>query len=327
MKVLVTGANSFLATNTLIELLKRNYLVKAMLRKKSKIQLSDPNIEVCEGDITDKNAVSNAVKGCDIVIHIAANTSQGDVDYPKYEKVNVGGTINVFQAANKHKVKRVIYVSTANTFAYGTMQSPGDETHKIAYPFSKSYYASSKFEAQQYILQHLKEINPEVLIVNPTFMLGKHDNKPSSGEIILRGYRKKFILIPPGGKNFIHVKDVADAICNAIHKGDSGNCYILSNQNMSYQSFYKNMIAYTNQKSQVIIVPRFILLFSGSIGSLLNKLGIATDVHYTNMKMLCVENYFSNKKAISVLGLKTTPISKAIKDGVDWFIEEGMVNR
>lgn len=325
--VLVTGANSLLGTNVLKSLLHRNVQVKAMVRKKSRLLFSDPNMKVCLGDITDKKAVSKAVKGCGVVIHIAANTAQDAMDYEPFKKVNVTGTVNVFDAVNQHRARKMIFVGSANAFAYGTLQNLGDETKKIKPPFSNAFYPWSKYKAQQYIMTHIEDAKAEVVVVNPTFMLGKYDAKPSSGQIILRGYKKRFIFAPPGGKNFIHVKDAAEAICNAIEKGRHGQAYLLADENMSYRAFYKELIKVTGQKSRIITMPKFLLLFIGSIGNLLTNLGVATDAHYANMKILCVNNYYSNQKAKDELDLKNTSISKAINDAVDWFCENGMIKK
>ncbi len=325
MKILVTGANSLLGTNLLVELLQRDFEVKAMVRAKRKLLVSAPEMEVCVGDITDEVAVMNAVCGCDVVIHVAANTSQSFVPYRAYETVNVTGTIHVVKAASRCKVKRIILVSSANAFAYGSLAAPGTEAHPIKYPFSRAGYAYSKFMAQHYVLNHLAEITPEVIVVNPTFMLGKYDGKPSSGEIILRGYQKKWIFCPPGGKNFVHVKDVATAICCAIQSGVPGQCYLLSGENMSYKAFYQKLVATTGQKSKIIVLPKGLLLLVGLIGSLLAKAGVSTPVHYINMRILCVKNYYSNSKARSVLNLPATPVSVAINEAIEWFLKKGMI--
>src|SRR5699024_2385150 len=147
-----------------------------------------------------------------------------------------------------------------------------------------------------------------------TFMLGKYDTKPSSGAIILRGYKKRLILIPPGGKNFIHVKDVAEAICNAITRGRNKECYILAHENLSYKAFYRNLCEVTGQKSRIITVPAFILSMLGIVGSVLLNFGIKNRFHYNNMAIVSEDTFYGNAKAKSELDLGSTAIAAAIKD-------------
>lgn len=326
MRVLITGANSLLGTNLIIKLLEGDHQVRAMVRSRSKLEVDDPRLEVVLGDIRDTEAVSKAISGCNIIIHTAANTAQNSLHYQDYSEVNIKGTLEVLMTARRAGVKRVIVVSSANAFAYGTKKNPGNETRPICYPFSKAHYARSKFEAQQASLDFAKkDRSPEVIVVNPTFMIGKYDNKPGSGAIITRGYKKRVIFAPPGGKNFIHVKDVAAAICNAIHLGRSGSCYLLANENMSYRTFYKKLNTVTGQRSRIVILPKFLLYGIGTIGTLLAHLGIANPMHLINMRILCVKNYYSNAKAVQELGLKETSVSEAISDAVEWFLKMGML--
>jgi len=318
MRVLVTGANGLLATNTIIELLDQGFLVKGMIRNKNKFALlNHKNLELVTGDITVKNDVEKAVKDCDIVIHAAANTNQNLLKLADYKLVNVDGTQKIINSCIDHGVKKIIFVSTANTFGFGSQQEPGNESTKIKKPFSESYYALSKLHAENIILKASKKI--DVVIVNPTFMLGAYDAKPSSGRLILMGLNKYFVFYPPGGKNFIHVNDAAKGIVNAIEKGKNGEAYLLANENMSYKEFFKKVNSITKNKPILIKLPKIFLLFLGNIGSVIRMIGIKTDLSKTNMKILCVENFYSNKKAKEVLDLSCKPIELAIEDAIKWF--------
>ena len=71
-RVLVTGANGFLATNAIAQLLEDGYEVVGVLRRSgSYIGLPHPHLSLVEGDFTDRNFISKAVEGCDHIVHIA----------------------------------------------------------------------------------------------------------------------------------------------------------------------------------------------------------------------------------------------------------------
>lgn len=318
-KVLVTGANGFLAGNIILELLRRGYSVRGMVRKESAFRLSDDNLEPFYGNITVPSDVSQAVSGCSIIIHTAAVTDQSIADRGIYRKVNVNGTVNIINASVKHKVRKVIYVSTANAFGYGTRSLPGDETIPLKEPFNRSPYALSKTEAQKKILETLREAGPGVTVVNPTFMIGPNDFKISSNRIILRALGRRLVLIPPGGKNFIHVGDVANAVCNSINSGGNGECYILANENLTYREFYKKLADVTKKYPVLITIPGFLLLLAGIAGSLLRSAGINTPLSLTNMRILNTENFYSPGKAVRHIELPLTPVETAIRDTINWF--------
>jgi nucleoside-diphosphate-sugar epimerase len=325
MKVLVTGANGLLATNTIIELLNRGYQVKGLIRDKNKFTYSEhPNLELINGDITNFQDLDIATKDCDYVIHSAANTNQNLLNLSDYHDVNIEGTVNVLNASLKNNVKKFIFVSTANTFGYGNKTDLGNELKEIKYPFSDSYYAISKLEAQKKVLMASKKI--DVVVVNPTFMLGAYDSKPSSGRIILMGLKKYFLFYPPGGKNFIHVNDAANGVINAIEKGKNGEAYLLAGENLSYKEFFKKVNFNTNNDPILIKLPKVLLLFLGTMGDIIRSTGIKTDLSKTNMRILCIENFYTNKKAKEELYLTFKPIEDAIDDAINWFKTNGKIN-
>ena len=217
----------------------------------------------------------------------------------------------------QNKVKRIIYVGSANEFGYGNLDDLGDETREIKYPFNKSYYARSKKEAHDFILTKMKEI--EVVVINPTFMIGAHDSKPSSGKLVLLGLRKRFVLCPPGGKNFICVKDVAKGIIKAINYGNNGEAYLLANENLTYHDFFKTLKKESDRNFIIIKVPNIMLQFAGLFGNMLRSIRVKTNFSSENMSAVCINSYYSNKKARTELGLEFSPITKGLKESVMWF--------
>ena len=210
MKVVVTGANGFLASNIIRELLRRNIEVRGMVRRNSNLKsLEGLDIEFVNGEITHQPDVMQAVEGCDVVIHAAANTSQFDSNPMALYPTNVEGTRHVVEAVKKYAVKRLIFVSTVNTI--GLEEERADGLSRL---YRKSGYAMSKLAAEQLILNEVALGNLDAVIVKPSFMLGAYDAKPSSGRIIQLYHKQRIAFIPPGGKNFVDVSCVATAICN-----------------------------------------------------------------------------------------------------------------
>ena len=89
-------------------------------------------------------------------------------------------------------------------------------------------------------------------------MIGSLDFGPSSGKIILMGL-KKFIFCPPGGKNFVHVEDVATACINAIDYGKSGENYIIGNEIYPITTSFKKLNRV--QKRRALLFPFHLSFF------------------------------------------------------------------
>ena len=138
-------------------------------------------------------------------------------------------------------------------------------------------------------------------------------------------HNRKIVPVPPGGKNFVHVADVANGICNAIDRGKSGTCYLMANENLSYSEFYSKLEkAYGRSFYQLKLAPRFLNVL-GTIGTLAVKSGFRSDLNLINAKILCVGNYYSSARAVSELGLPQTPVDKAIADALEWFAQAGYI--
>lgn len=317
--VFVTGANGLLGTNLIHLLLSRGYMVKGLVRDKLRFVGNDnPNLQLIEGDLFDD--FTKVLTKVDYVVHTAALTSQNLLNYADYWKINSNATIQLFHAAAQCNVKRFVYVSTANTIGHGSFESPGTENETAREPFASSFYAQSKKAAEAHLISHKHML--ETIIVNPTFMLGAYATKPGSGKIVLAGWKKKVIFYPPGGKNFVHVEDVANGIIHCIKKGCNGERYLLANENLSYKDFFTKLNKAANQKPIMIKLPGFVLLLVGCFGEFLRGLKIATNLSLVNMKMLCTANCYTNAKSETELGMHYRPVELAINDTLNYFKEE-----
>lgn len=322
-KILVTGANGFLATNTISKLLDDGYGIIGILRNRSSfIGERHPNLTLIEGDFTDNDFISKHLGNCDHVVHIAAMTGQTGKK-EEYYRVNTEATVRLAEAAADAGIKRMIYVCTANAFAYGTYDDPGNEDKPTKWPFTESDYAMSKALAQKELQKLTDRI--EIITVNPTFMLGPMDIKPSSGRIITMGYGRRVMAAPPGGKNFVHVGDVSKGISAALKKGRNGEAYLLCGENMDYYSFYKLLASISGKGMAVIRLPEWLMMTIGRICSMLYRIGIKTDATIANMRLLCIGNYYSNTKAVRELGIEFRSAEESVTDAVTWFKEQGML--
>jgi len=169
MTVFLTGTSGLLGSNVLIELLKRNYQVKALFRDEhdARQHRHIKDIEIFMGDITDAPTMMRGVQGCEAIIHAAADTGLWPARSPEYVATNVQGTINLIEAGKKADVQRMIAVSTANALGFGTKEQPGDETTP---PKFKQYglgYMETKHLAQEIMLREARNGFPG-LVVNPT---------------------------------------------------------------------------------------------------------------------------------------------------------------
>lgn len=152
--VLVTGAAGFIGSHLVEALIAKGARVRAFIRYNSRSdrgwleslpKTAIDGIEIIFGDIKDSDAVRNAVKGCDVVFHLAAliGIPYSYIHPRNYVDTNVVGTTNVLMASLDFGVKKVVHISTSEV--YGTAQYvPIDEKHPKV---GQSPYSASKLSA------------------------------------------------------------------------------------------------------------------------------------------------------------------------------------
>lgn len=173
-KILVTGADGFIGSHLVEELVRRGCDVRAFVYYNSFnswgwLDRSQPEIrrslDVFSGDIRDPHGVRHAVKGCDVVFHLAALIA---IPYSyhspdTYIDTNVKGTLNVVQAARDLNISRVVHTSTSEV--YGTARFvPITEAHPLQ---GQSPYSASKIGADQLAFSFYTSFNTPVVIARP----------------------------------------------------------------------------------------------------------------------------------------------------------------
>lgn len=220
-KVLVTGADGFIGSHLTERLIERGYNVRAFVYYNSfnswgwldtlpKEKLK--NIEVFSGDIRDPNGVREAMKGVDVVFHLAALIaipfSYHSPD--SYVDTNIKGTLNVLQAARDFNVKRLLVTSTSEV--YGTAQYvPIDEKHPYQ---GQSPYSATKIGADRLAESFYRSFNLPVTIVRPFNTYGPRQSAraviPTIITQLLSGSKEIKLGSLTPTRDFNYVKDTVE---------------------------------------------------------------------------------------------------------------------
>lgn len=230
-KVLVTGADGFIGSHLVEALLAQGCDVRAFVYYNSLnswgwLDTLPPavlrNLDVFAGDIRDPNGVAEAMKGCDVVFHLAALIaipfSYHSPD--SYVDTNIKGTLNVLQAARKLGTERVLVTSTSEV--YGTAQyAPIDEKH----PFQgQSPYSATKIGADRLAESFYRSFETPVVIVRPFNTYGPRQSAraviPTVITQLLEGHTELRLGSLTPTRDFNYVKDTAAGFI-ALAKADA----------------------------------------------------------------------------------------------------------
>jgi NAD dependent epimerase/dehydratase len=171
-KVLVTGAGGFIGSHLTESLLKLGADVRAFVHYNAlggwgwlNQSLEREGVNIVAGDICDRDSVNNAIKGRDIVFHLAALIA---IPYSyqspaSYVRTNIEGTLNILQSARFHGLERVVHTSTSEV--YGTARyAPIDEKHPLQ---GQSPYSASKIGADKIAEAFYLSFETPVVTVRP----------------------------------------------------------------------------------------------------------------------------------------------------------------
>jgi len=263
-KILVTGADGFIGSHLVEELIEQGYDVKAFCYYNSfnswgwldtfpREILKE--IEIFTGDIRDPNGVRTAVKGCDTVFHLAALIA---IPYSyhspdSYVDTNVKGTLNVVQAAKDLEVERVLVTSTSEV--YGTARYvPIDEKHPKQ---PQSPYSATKIGADSIADSFYRSFDLPVTIVRPFNTYGPRQSAraiiPTIITQLLNGFEEIKLGDLTPTRDLLFVKDTVRGFVE-IAKSNSligHECNIATNSEISMQEMADTLVRLINPKAQI----------------------------------------------------------------------------
>jgi len=231
MKALVTGGGGFLGGAIVRQLRARGDEVRSFSRK-AHPELSLIGVEQRRGDLSDPNAVLEAVSGCDVVFHVAAKAGIWG-SYEDFYRANVSGTGNVIAACLAHKVERLVYTSSPSAVFDGYDVEGGDES--LPYPASyEAHYPHTKAIGEQMVLDANSSFLATVAL-RPHLIWGPGDNHLVP-RIVEKGRagRLRRIGTRPCLVDTIYIDNAAEAHLNAADRLQpgaplAGRPYFISN--------------------------------------------------------------------------------------------------
>lgn len=324
MKYLLTGGTGFVGANVVRHLLARGDQVRCVVRKPN-MCLEGLDVELVTPSVTDVDALAHAAEGCAGIFHIAGifDPSPGGEDLMR--SLHVDATRALCAAATKAGVPKLLVCSSSVTVGFGTREAPGDE--ETPFDPGKIYgrtgalriYHDSKLASEQ--------IGAEwgAVIVNPDYVLGAWDVKPTSGQLLVQIAKGWVPAYPTGGKCFIDADDCAVGHLAAMDKGQPGRRYLLGNHNLSYREFMTLCAEVAGTRPPLFPVPGRVLRLAGRVGSLLQRYdshrfaGLEGNV----LSAMQQGRYRTGRRSWDELGVPRTPMRQTVSSALAWFRTHG----
>ena len=318
-KVLVTGADGFIGSHLAEELIKDGYDVRAFVYYNSFnswgwLDALPKNIldkiEIFSGDIRDPNGTREAMKGVDVVYHLAALIaipfSYHSPD--SYVDTNIKGTLNILQAAREFGTKRVLVTSTSEV--YGTAKYvPIDENH----PFQgQSPYSATKIGADRIAESFYRSFNMPITIVRPFNTYGPRQSAraiiPTIITQLLAGESEIKLGSLSPTRDFNYVRDTTRGFIEIANSdktiGEEIN--IATQQEISIEQLANELIKQINPSAKIVCDEQRLRPENSEVNRLLGS----------NEKIKRLTNW---KSAYT--------FEEGIKETIEWFKDEENLKR
>lgn len=322
MKALVTGAAGFIGSNVVRALVRRGAGVRALhLPGETLRALEGIDCERIAGDVTDADAMALAVRGCDVVFHLAAIYALWTRDGgARMRRVNVDGTRIVLAAARKAGVRRVVHTSSIARFGGQGMHRRATEDSPFALGWTGDAYAASKNDAHDVAVAAARE--QDVVIVAPCGPIGPGDVGPTpTGRLLLSTLTAPVVLAAPTMTNFIDVRDCAEGHVLAAERGVRGETYLLGHRDLWMEDIARMALRATGKKKPIVVAPFAAAEAAGAVArawadrvSHRPPLFTAEAVRISRLGLRA-----DCTKAVTALGLPQRPIEDAVAAAVAWF--------
>lgn len=300
----VTGASGQVGSALVKALCQQGHQVQVLLRPGAwHPALDGLEISVWRGELLRAGDIARAMAGAEQVFHVAGMISYHPHDAWQMQQVNVHATALMVASALHHRVQR--FVHTSSTAALGYCFSPQqrlNEDQALDRRFFGMPYLKTKADAEAEVLRGVAQ-GLDAVVVNPSTIFGPGDTKMNTGKLfdqLQRGGR----VAPPGGTAVVSLPKVIEGHLLAHSTGQTGQRYILSSLNLSYQELFSWIAACYGQPGPRYRLPRSLRQPLISSLSLLQHLpplarrGLSADL----LRFSFNYRYYDARRAIQELG-------------------------
>lgn len=243
-------------------------------------------------------------------------------------RLHVDATQRLCDAAKRAGVPRFLLCSSSITVGFGLLEHPGDEDSPLN--VEATYGRKGALRVYHYSKKQSEQIAAEHggVIVNPDYVLGAWDIKPTSGQLLLTLSRYPVPFYPRGGKCFIDADDCAIGHILAMEKGKPGRRYLLGNHNLPYRDFMALCAEASGRIPPQVPVPSLVLKIAGRVGGGLQLLDPHRFAGLERHVLLAMQQdrYRSGRRSQEELGVPFTPLKKSVEKARDWFREQGYLS-
>jgi len=326
MDVAITGATGHLGATLVRAILAQGRSVRVLARNDLRA-IQGLNVDIVTGDVLQPDSLLKLFKGVHTVFHLAAKISIVGSEGGMVDTINVGGTKNVLDACLRSGVKRLVHFSSIHAFSSLLHNQAIDESTALATGKHEFYYDRSKAVAQMAVREAVRE-GLSAVILNPSGIIGPYDYKISRmGGVLLDIYHRRYPALIDGGYDWVDSRDVVASALAAETRGRVGECYLLSGNWVHVCDIARIISEIYGRKTPRLATPIWLCTLPAYFTLAYSKLRKVTP-KFTPQAIAALQRhrYISHEKATRELGHSPRPIEVTIRDTLDWFKAQAMLD-
>ena len=321
MRILITGATGFVGAVLVPELVRRfgaaSLTAFALPGDRLPDSWAGAGVAVVRGDIADAGAVSDAVRGRDVVLHLAGLISYWKRDRERLMRVNRDGARAVAEACLTWKVGRLVHISSVGAIGFHKDGTLADEETPYNWPDNLPYMVS-KHEGQIVVEEAVRTRGLPAVILNPASIMGPGDHVPTTphNRLYRSICRGRLFGSFSGGLAVVDVRDLAALILKAMDHGRIGEKYLAVGANLTYPDVIRAVARSCGTRAFPFKNPALLIAAAGGIletASAVTKRRPLLTAAYGRLSGW--KAYYSNEKSRRELGHEYIPVEATIADG------------
>ncbi len=265
--VLVTGATGFIGKHLVHRLRQSGQRLRVLVRRLTHPWQDDPGVEIVLGDLGDPEAVDRAVAGVSLVYHLGAGI-RGTAD--DCYRGTVAGTQNVVDSVLKHRVPKLVYVSSLSVLhaaAAGRQQCVDEEWPLEPHPDKRGVYTKTKLEAERIVCRAVAQRGLPAVILRPGQVFGP--GGPILTPSVAQRTRRRLIILGNGkvALPLVYVDDLVDALMQAPERDvfNGSVFHVVDATTLTQNELVEEYLHSTREPLKILRLPR-LLVYTLALG-------------------------------------------------------------
>jgi dihydroflavonol-4-reductase len=324
--VLVTGGTGVVGRALLRRLVADGRSVRALARSKaSEDAVAALGAEAVRGDVLDLGSLTEAMRGCSTIFHVAGVNAMCLRDPIDMVRTNVEGSARIVRAAAAAGVGRVVYTSSSSAIGE-PRQTVGreDSPHRGSY---LSAYERSKHLAERRVFELGGSLDVPVVSVNPSSVQGP-GRATGSARLLLEVVNGRLPVLVDTTISLVDIEDCARGHVLAETRGTPGERYLLSGASLTTREAVDLLDRIWGLPRRVRFAPGWVAAMGGEI-AWLGARALRRDATLCPeaVRTLLHGHRYDGSRAAMELGLRYTPVEATLRRTLEWCEERGLVPR